>query len=75
MKLKPKAVFGSKFSEDQELYRASILAKQDDGKFLVQYIDFGNTEEKQHVFPNCGESMFMANVPMKIFWADGGAMQ
>jgi len=47
VKLKPKAVFGSKFSEDQELYRASILAKQDDGKFLVQYIDFGNTEEKQ----------------------------
>ena len=46
VKLKPKAIFGSKFSEDQELYRASVVAKQDDGKFLVQFVDFGNTEVK-----------------------------
>ena len=34
------------FSEDQELYWVSVVAKHDDGKYLVHFIDFGNTEVK-----------------------------
>ena len=46
VKLKPKAIFGRMFSEDQELYRVSVVVKHDDGKYLVHFIDFGNTEVK-----------------------------
>ena len=46
VKLKPKAIFGRMFSEDQELYRVSVVVKHDDGKYLVHFINFGNTEVK-----------------------------
>ena len=40
------AVFGARFSEDNEMYRVGTVAKQEDQQYLVQFIDFGNKEAK-----------------------------
>ena len=34
----------AKFSEDELWYRAVVEACQDDGKFLVRFVDYGNTD-------------------------------
>ena len=39
-------MFGAKFSEDGELYRAAVVDKEAEDKVKVRFIDFGNTESK-----------------------------
>ena len=40
-------VYGSKFSEDNVMYRVVVLSKEADGSVIVRYIDFGNAERKE----------------------------
>merc|ERR1719369_1299229 len=44
-RMKKGAVYGTRFSEDGELYRA-VLKNVDESGALVQFIDFGNKEMK-----------------------------
>merc|ERR1719376_1239651 len=45
-RMKKGAVYGTRFSEDGELYRA-VLKNVDESGALVQFIDFGNKEMKE----------------------------
>lgn len=41
-------VYAARYSEDGEWYRCELVRKIDNSVSLVQYIDFGNSEEVQH---------------------------
>ena len=47
LRMKRGAVYGAKFSEDGEMYRAVLKEDVDGGKVRVQFIDFGNMETKE----------------------------
>lgn len=41
-------VYAARYSEDAEWYRCELVRKIDNNVSLMQYIDFGNSEEVQH---------------------------
>merc|ERR1719369_1414649 len=64
-RMKKGAVYGTRFSEDGELYRA-VLKSIDESGALVQFIDFGNKETK-------GEQELF-DIPVEIGGESAGAI-
>eukprot|EP00092_Neocalanus_flemingeri_P041290 GFUD01044962.1.p1 GENE.GFUD01044962.1~~GFUD01044962.1.p1 ORF type:complete len:886 (+),score=254.50 GFUD01044962.1:3-2660(+) len=45
-RMKKGAVYGARFSQDEEMYRV-VLKDREEGRYVVQFIDFGNMETKE----------------------------